>query len=111
MVCGLSSAIAGPPGFHKISYDFKGLIRAPQPSPSPQQHLERPARQVLPGRAAACRLHCAATVAPYSNWAENLTSDMQERGGAAARMFNSLETEGRPQDTRVVVAMSGGVDS
>jgi tRNA-specific 2-thiouridylase len=26
-------------------------------------------------------------------------------------MPNSLETEGRPQDTRVVVAMSGGVDS
>src|SRR5690242_5933773 len=26
-------------------------------------------------------------------------------------MFNSLEIEGRPQDTRVVVAMSGGVDS
>jgi tRNA-uridine 2-sulfurtransferase len=26
-------------------------------------------------------------------------------------MLNSLETEGRPQDTRVVVAMSGGVDS
>src|SRR5437588_5778615 len=27
------------------------------------------------------------------------------------RMLNSLDTEGRPQDTRVVVAMSGGVDS
>ena len=26
-------------------------------------------------------------------------------------MLNSLETEGRPQDNRVVVAMSGGVDS
>jgi tRNA-uridine 2-sulfurtransferase len=26
-------------------------------------------------------------------------------------MLNSLKTEGRPQDTRVVVAMSGGVDS
>jgi tRNA-uridine 2-sulfurtransferase len=26
-------------------------------------------------------------------------------------MLNSLETEGRPRDTRVVVAMSGGVDS
>ncbi len=30
---------------------------------------------------------------------------------AAAGMLNSLEVEGRPQDTRVVVAMSGGVDS
>ncbi len=36
---------------------------------------------------------------------------LEERGTAAARMLNSLETEGRPQDTRVVVAMSGGVDS
>src|ERR1044072_9634136 len=26
-------------------------------------------------------------------------------------MRNSLDTDGRPQDTRVVVAMSGGVDS
>src|SRR5438270_12288464 len=26
-------------------------------------------------------------------------------------MLNSLEIEGRPQDTRVVVAMSGGVDT
>ncbi len=26
-------------------------------------------------------------------------------------MFNSLDLEGRPQDTRVVVAMSGGVNS
>src|ERR1700752_1719920 len=26
-------------------------------------------------------------------------------------MLNSLDTEGRPKDTRVVVAMSGGVDS
>jgi tRNA-specific 2-thiouridylase len=26
-------------------------------------------------------------------------------------MLNSLDIEGRPQDTRVVVAMSGGVDS
>src|SRR6187431_344451 len=30
---------------------------------------------------------------------------------AAAGMRNSLDLEGRPQDTRVVVAMSGGVDS
>ncbi len=26
-------------------------------------------------------------------------------------MFNSLDLEGTPRDTRVVVAMSGGVDS
>src|SRR6202045_297304 len=30
---------------------------------------------------------------------------------AASAMLNSLDLEGRPQDTRVVVAMSGGVDS
>jgi tRNA-specific 2-thiouridylase len=36
---------------------------------------------------------------------------MQERGRAAAGMGNSLDLQGRPQDTRVVVAMSGGVDS
>src|ERR1700731_881889 len=30
---------------------------------------------------------------------------------AAAAMLNSLDLEGQPQDTRVVVAMSGGVDS
>ena len=30
---------------------------------------------------------------------------------AATTMLNSLDLEGRPQDTRVVVAMSGGVDS
>jgi tRNA-specific 2-thiouridylase len=37
---------------------------------------------------------------------------MQERGFLpAAGMLNSLDLEGRPQDTRVVVAMSGGVDS
>src|SRR4051812_35494281 len=30
---------------------------------------------------------------------------------ATGTMLNSLDLEGRPQDTRVVVAMSGGVDS
>jgi tRNA-specific 2-thiouridylase len=35
----------------------------------------------------------------------------KECGGAAATMVNSLDIAGRPQDTRVVVAMSGGVDS
>src|SRR3977135_3035142 len=32
-------------------------------------------------------------------------------GAASPAMLNSLDVEGRPQDTRVVVAMSGGVDS
>src|SRR5258708_3029887 len=38
--------------------------------------------------------------------------DLKERGSkTAAGMLNSLDLEGRPQDIRVVVAMSGGVDS
>jgi tRNA-specific 2-thiouridylase len=37
---------------------------------------------------------------------------MKERGPSTATgMLNSLEIDARPQDTRVVVAMSGGVDS
>jgi tRNA-specific 2-thiouridylase len=44
--------------------------------------------------------------------AQSLISPIgKERGQAATAMRNSLEIEGRPQDTRVVVAMSGGVDS
>ena len=35
----------------------------------------------------------------------------KECGRAATAMLNTLDLEGRPQDTRVVVAMSGGVDS
>jgi tRNA-specific 2-thiouridylase len=35
----------------------------------------------------------------------------QVSSGPWTPMLNSLEIEGRPQDTRVVVAMSGGVDS
>ena len=34
-----------------------------------------------------------------------------ERGAAAAGMLNSLDVQGKPEATRVVVAMSGGVDS
>ncbi len=39
--------------------------------------------------------------------------DNDERSAARPRrdMLNSLDLEGRPEDTRVVVAMSGGVDS
>jgi tRNA-specific 2-thiouridylase len=40
-------------------------------------------------------IHCAGAGASYSN----------------PQMLNSLDLPGRPQDTRVVVAMSGGVDS
>ena len=37
--------------------------------------------------------------------------ERRSAAAAAAGMLNSLDIEGRPQDTRVVVAMSGGVDS
>src|SRR5204863_5866550 len=39
------------------------------------------------------------------------SATMQERGAAATAMRNSLDLEGPPQATRVIVAMSGGVDS
>src|SRR5579862_6460940 len=69
-----------------------------------------PARQILPlspsFAAAACE-NARAMAEPqpgaYSNGCK------RERGPTA--MHNSLDIEGRPADTRVVVAMSGGVDS
>src|SRR5207302_10145195 len=39
------------------------------------------------------------------------SATIQERGAAATAMRNSLDLEGPPQATRVIVAMSGGVDS
>ena len=39
------------------------------------------------------------------------TGAEKERGVAVGVMLNSLDLEGSPQTTRVVVAMSGGVDS
>ena len=47
-----------------------------------------------PGRNCPCAPHCTGRPAPYYKL-----------------MRNSLEFDARPQDTRVVVAMSGGVDS
>src|ERR1041385_7601814 len=40
-----------------------------------------------------------------------LRANSTVRGACDGTMLNSLDLEGRPQDTRVVVAMSGGVDS
>ena len=40
-----------------------------------------------------------------------IRQEFQECGSAATAMRNSLDVEGRPEATRVVVAMSGGVDS
>jgi tRNA-specific 2-thiouridylase len=39
------------------------------------------------------------------------SAKIQECGSAATVMLNTLDIEGRPEATRVVVAMSGGVDS
>jgi tRNA-uridine 2-sulfurtransferase len=75
-----------------------------------RRKLENGAGQVLPVPQGYRALHCAATVGPYSNGVA-FSLDRKERGGAAAGMLNSFDLEGRPQDTRVVVAMSGGVDS
>src|SRR5688572_19186844 len=55
--------------------------------------------------------HCLATVGPYSNGLSPIPLKFRSAADAAAGMRNSLDLEGRPQDTRVVVAMSGGVDS
>jgi tRNA-specific 2-thiouridylase len=59
---------------------------------------------IAPTNDAAQRLN------PY-NKTSPLIEDGKERGAAAAVMLNSLDLEGRPEDTRIVVAMSGGVDS
>jgi len=51
---------------------------------------------------------------PFSAAASLLLAPQSGRAGAVNRctaMRNSLDIEGRPEDTRVVVAMSGGVDS
>src|SRR6266853_412159 len=45
------------------------------------------------------------------NWPQSRWPARQERGDAATAMRNSLDVEKSPADTRVVVAMSGGVDS
>src|SRR5207253_3785031 len=43
--------------------------------------------------------------------ADRAWAGLLERGLAATAMRNTLDVEGRPEATRVVVAMSGGVDS
>ncbi len=58
---------------------------------------------------------CAAPAWVISTWHRSKNSDstaaLKGRPQPAGPMLNSLDLEGRPQDTRVVVAMSGGVDS
>jgi tRNA-specific 2-thiouridylase len=58
------------------------------------------------------RLDCADPLPTYKK-RKSPRAKEQERAaqGLASVMLNSLDIEGRPQDTRVVVAMSGGVDS
>src|SRR5580704_3939722 len=79
---------------------FKGSGRQPSTA------ALAPARQILPLSplfAAATRAMAEPQPGAYSNGCK------RERGPTA--MHNSLDIEGRPADTRVVVAMSGGVDS
>src|SRR5215470_1752489 len=71
------------------------------------------ARQTLHWAGKNCRPgkrpceHCAAPKHPYSNgWLKHAW-----KAAGEGAMRNSLDFEGQPQDTRVVVAMSGGVDS
>jgi tRNA-specific 2-thiouridylase len=56
-------------------------------------------RQELPGRPKSLIFPRFARIAPMPSLP------------IVSGMLNSLDTDGRPQDTRVVVAMSGGVDS
>ena len=65
-------------------------------------------RQDFPGSGDICGLFdCAHGHPPISTG--GAVSD--GRGPGDGTMRNSLDLEGRPEDTRVVVAMSGGVDS
>src|SRR5262245_26847710 len=64
-----------------------------------------PPRQQLPGWSRA-RLACG-RFGPLIPISAKPISGVSR----TAAMLNSLDLEGRPQDTRVVVAMSGGVDS
>ena len=83
-------------------------------------------RQDLPMALHLARHHCFARkrtilkeylppLAVCSAPVDCLRSEDREGAGVIASktgpMLNSLDIEGRPQDTRVVVAMSGGVDS
>ena len=74
-----------------------------------QGHIDRPMGKFcrVP---AACQKIAEAGAAPIDMCRHRPPND-PERGQAAAAMLNSLDLEGRPADTRVVVAMSGGVDS
>ena len=52
-----------------------------------------------------------APLVPYKKGLLTVTSAGLHDRATTGIMLNSLDLEGRPQDTRVVVAMSGGVDS
>src|SRR5262249_29508157 len=64
------------------------------------------------------RPHCQRCMRPRGTYSKGeLTGrpggsqEISSTGAASRHMRNSLDIEGRPADTRVVVAMSGGVDS
>jgi tRNA-specific 2-thiouridylase len=78
----------------------------------PAADARRPARNAHYDRRP---LHCAGQARPIligtvTNRVSRKAS-APRRTGRSAGMLNSLDIEGRPEDTRVVVAMSGGVDS
>ena len=74
-----------------------------------------PASRSIATPLAACE-RVAASLAgrrnsPVQGGGERATVAPPVRGAYSMAMLNSLDIEGRPHDTRVVVAMSGGVDS
>src|SRR5712691_2366036 len=86
----------------------------------PCRHDLLPPRQELPSSFAAAGRPPSASAIPFQSPynketchqpADRAWAGLLERGLAATAMRNTLDVEGRPETTRVVVAMSGGVDS
>src|SRR5262249_56458071 len=94
------SASAGPRGVKGFAFPKQRDIRPGGPSAAaPGRHRLLLSRQEMPIR---------------HDRVPHPGKPALHRAGPPYRyrvMLNSLDTEGRPQDTRVVVAMSGGVDS
>src|SRR5713226_2106229 len=78
--------------------------------PLQERRQELPAGSLFPqwrGEGSQMRMPC------LPGERERRSASLRRRGGALLykAMINSLDIDGRPEDTRVVVAMSGGVDS
>ena len=87
---------------------FSILSARPGPQPGSARHRLLATRQELPG-ARPIR----ATPRTCDSPAKCLLLEPEKEGARdpATAMPNTLDIEARPEDTRVVVAMSGGVDS